>query len=122
MIISANAARCRGSVPEIVRDGVTGFIRETEDELVEAVSRIQEIDRCPMPLSDGCVAPRCTSGPSMVGLDSFSGRAPGASRLTRSRQCVRAAADDVRDSQELSSEPCRGEGDARTPPLSSGAG
>jgi hypothetical protein len=35
----------RGSVPEVLRDGVTGFIRDTEDELIEAVSRIGEIDR-----------------------------------------------------------------------------
>ncbi|TME39376.1 MAG: glycosyltransferase family 4 protein, partial [Chloroflexi bacterium] len=34
-----------GSVPEIITDGVTGFIRDTEDELVEAVARIREIDR-----------------------------------------------------------------------------
>jgi glycosyltransferase involved in cell wall biosynthesis len=35
----------QGSVPEVLEDGVTGFIRETEDELVEAVGRIGEIDR-----------------------------------------------------------------------------
>ena len=35
----------RGSVPEVLEDGVTGFIRETEDELVEAVGRIGELDR-----------------------------------------------------------------------------
>ena len=34
-----------GSVPELVEDGVTGFVRDTEDELVEAVGRIAEIDR-----------------------------------------------------------------------------
>jgi glycosyltransferase involved in cell wall biosynthesis len=34
-----------GSVPEVVRDGVTGFICETEDELVAAVSRLGELDR-----------------------------------------------------------------------------
>lgn len=34
-----------GSVPEVLEDGVTGFIRDTEEELVEAVSRIDEIDR-----------------------------------------------------------------------------
>jgi glycosyltransferase involved in cell wall biosynthesis len=34
-----------GSVPEVLRDGVTGFIRATDDELVEAVSQIEEIDR-----------------------------------------------------------------------------
>jgi glycosyltransferase involved in cell wall biosynthesis len=34
-----------GSVPEIVEDGVTGFVCQTEDELVDAVGRIGEIDR-----------------------------------------------------------------------------
>jgi len=35
----------RGSVPEIIQDGVTGFIRDSEDELAEAVSHLDEIDR-----------------------------------------------------------------------------
>ena len=34
-----------GSVPEVIRDGVTGFICESEDALVAAVGRICEIDR-----------------------------------------------------------------------------
>ena len=34
-----------GSVPEVIHDGVTGFIRETEDELVDVVGRIAELDR-----------------------------------------------------------------------------
>lgn len=34
-----------GSVPEIIDDGVTGFIRDTEDELVDAVKRIADLDR-----------------------------------------------------------------------------
>jgi glycosyltransferase involved in cell wall biosynthesis len=34
-----------GSVPEVIRDGVTGFICESEDALVAAVGRISEIDR-----------------------------------------------------------------------------
>jgi glycosyltransferase involved in cell wall biosynthesis len=38
-------ALCEGSVPEVIRDGVTGYIRKTEDGLVEAVSRICAIDR-----------------------------------------------------------------------------
>jgi glycosyltransferase involved in cell wall biosynthesis len=38
------ALRC-GSVPEVVRDGVTGFIRDTETELVEAVGRLGELRR-----------------------------------------------------------------------------
>lgn len=35
----------RGSVPEIVRDGVNGFIVDTVDEMVEAVKKIDTIDR-----------------------------------------------------------------------------
>jgi glycosyltransferase involved in cell wall biosynthesis len=34
-----------GSVPEIVDDGITGFIRSTEADLVDAVHRFDEIDR-----------------------------------------------------------------------------
>lgn len=34
-----------GAVPEILEDGVTGFIRETDDELVEAIGRLDEISR-----------------------------------------------------------------------------
>jgi glycosyltransferase involved in cell wall biosynthesis len=34
-----------GSVPEVIEDGVTGFIRHFEDELVQAVERILELDR-----------------------------------------------------------------------------
>ncbi len=35
----------RGSVPEVLRDGVTGFACSSEDELVRAVERLDEIDR-----------------------------------------------------------------------------
>lgn len=35
----------RGSVPEVVADGVTGFARDTEAELAAAAWRIPEIDR-----------------------------------------------------------------------------
>jgi glycosyltransferase involved in cell wall biosynthesis len=38
-------ARPCGSVPEIIEDGRTGFIADTVDELVEAVKRIDTIDR-----------------------------------------------------------------------------
>ncbi|MBV9172824.1 MAG: glycosyltransferase family 4 protein [Chloroflexi bacterium] len=34
-----------GSVPEVIEDGVTGFICSTEDEMVEAVRRLPELDR-----------------------------------------------------------------------------
>ena len=33
-----------GSVPEVLRDGVTGFICDSVDELVDAVGRLDEID------------------------------------------------------------------------------
>lgn len=35
----------RGSVPEVIADGKTGFICETIDEMVEAVGKIHQIDR-----------------------------------------------------------------------------
>src|SRR5262249_41976811 len=35
----------RGSVPEVIRDGVTGRVCDTEDELVEAAQRVAGIDR-----------------------------------------------------------------------------
>ena len=38
-------ARRRGSVPEVLRHGQTGFICETEDEMVAAVHQIATLDR-----------------------------------------------------------------------------
>jgi hypothetical protein len=34
-----------GSVPEVLEDGVTGFICDTEDQMVAAVGRLGELDR-----------------------------------------------------------------------------
>jgi glycosyltransferase involved in cell wall biosynthesis len=34
----------RGSVPEVVADGVTGFVRDDLDELAEAIDRVGELD------------------------------------------------------------------------------
>jgi glycosyltransferase involved in cell wall biosynthesis len=34
----------RGSVPEVVADGVTGFVREGLDELAEAIDRVGDLD------------------------------------------------------------------------------
>jgi glycosyltransferase involved in cell wall biosynthesis len=34
-----------GSVPEVVRDGVTGFVRADVDALAACVARLDEIDR-----------------------------------------------------------------------------
>jgi glycosyltransferase involved in cell wall biosynthesis len=38
-------SRPNGAAPEIVEDGVQGFLRETDDELVEACEHLDEIDR-----------------------------------------------------------------------------
>jgi glycosyltransferase involved in cell wall biosynthesis len=38
------ATRC-ASTPEVIDDGITGFLCDSEDELVRAVGRIHEIDR-----------------------------------------------------------------------------
>ena len=35
----------RGSVPEVIDDGITGFVVENEAEAVQAVSRLDELDR-----------------------------------------------------------------------------
>jgi glycosyltransferase involved in cell wall biosynthesis len=34
-----------GAAPEIVDDGVTGFLRDSDDALVEALGRVGELDR-----------------------------------------------------------------------------
>jgi glycosyltransferase involved in cell wall biosynthesis len=34
----------RGSVPEVVVDGVTGFVRDDLEELAEAIQRVGELD------------------------------------------------------------------------------
>jgi glycosyltransferase involved in cell wall biosynthesis len=38
------AAR-RGSMPELIDDGVTGFLVDTPDEALDAIGRIDTIDR-----------------------------------------------------------------------------
>jgi glycosyltransferase involved in cell wall biosynthesis len=38
-------ARRRGAVPEVLRDGVTGLLGESEDDLVAAVRRVAALDR-----------------------------------------------------------------------------
>lgn len=58
-IVMAEALACgtpvlglrRGAVPEVVEDGVTGFVRDTVDELVEAVGRIDQLNRHTVRLS-----------------------------------------------------------------------
>jgi glycosyltransferase involved in cell wall biosynthesis len=52
-IVMAEAMACgtpvlalrRGAVPEVVEEGVTGFVRDTVDELVAAVGRVGEVSR-----------------------------------------------------------------------------
>ena len=52
-IVMAEACACgtpvigfaRGSVPEVVRDGVNGFVARTVADAVGAVSRLTQIDR-----------------------------------------------------------------------------
>lgn len=52
-IVMAEALACgtpvlglrRGSVPEVVSDGITGFVRDTADELVLAVQQLSALDR-----------------------------------------------------------------------------
>jgi glycosyltransferase involved in cell wall biosynthesis len=34
-----------GSVPELIDDGVTGFVRDGHDGLVEALGQVHELDR-----------------------------------------------------------------------------
>src|SRR5262249_10565751 len=38
-------AYCRGSVPEVIDDGVTGFVVEDVNEAVQAVGRLSELRR-----------------------------------------------------------------------------
>ncbi len=38
-------ARCRGSVPEVVEEGVTGFICDTVEEAVRAVQEVKSLSR-----------------------------------------------------------------------------
>jgi glycosyltransferase involved in cell wall biosynthesis len=35
----------RGSVPEVITEGVTGFVTNTFNEMVDAVAQVNEIDR-----------------------------------------------------------------------------
>lgn len=50
-LIEAMACGCpvvafgKGSIPEIVRDRKTGFVVEDAEEMIEAITRIKEIDR-----------------------------------------------------------------------------
>ena len=83
-------ARRRGSVPEVVSDGVTGLIGETDDDLVSLCTRVDRIDRAvcrreavrrfsPRAMVDGYEAIYRTvtgiterAGPEMLALADFS--------------------------------------------------
>ena len=45
LIVSQIVARRCGSVPEVIDDGVSGIIFDTIDEGVEAVKRVDQLDR-----------------------------------------------------------------------------
>jgi glycosyltransferase involved in cell wall biosynthesis len=53
-------ARRRGSVPEVLRDGYTGIVCETEADMVEAVHRVATLDRatCRREFEQRFTAPR----------------------------------------------------------------
>lgn len=71
-IVMAEALACgtpvlgfsRGSVPEVVEDGVTGFVRDNVDDLIETVGKISDIRRAncrasaEQKFSDGVVVER----------------------------------------------------------------
>jgi glycosyltransferase involved in cell wall biosynthesis len=42
---SDRVARRRGSVPEVIADGVTGFIGESDKDLAALCERVHELDR-----------------------------------------------------------------------------
>ena len=69
-------ATARGSVPEVVADGITGFVRETADDLVDAVGRIDEIDRhaCRRWVAENFSAAAMTAGYERLALAELAGR------------------------------------------------
>ena len=69
-------ATARGSVPEVVADGVTGFVRDTADELVDAVGRIGEIDRraCRRHVAERFSADAMTAGYERLARAEIAGR------------------------------------------------
>ena len=71
-------ATARGSVPEVVADGLTGFVRATPDELVDAVKRIGEIDRraCRRWVAERFSADAMTEGYERLALAEIEGPAP----------------------------------------------
>ncbi|MBJ7455295.1 MAG: glycosyltransferase family 4 protein, partial [Thermoleophilia bacterium] len=72
-------ATARGSVPEVVADGVTGFVRESPGELVEAVRRLGEIDRraCRRRVAERFSADAMTAGYEALVRAELAGAIPG---------------------------------------------
>ena len=54
----------RGSVPEVVADGISGFLVNDTDEMVEALGRLDEIDpaACRRYVQDKFSVGKCTDG------------------------------------------------------------
>jgi glycosyltransferase involved in cell wall biosynthesis len=71
-------ATARGSVPEVVADGLTGFVRATPDALVDTVKRIGEIDRraCRRWVAERFSADVMTEGYERLVLAEIEGPAP----------------------------------------------
>jgi glycosyltransferase involved in cell wall biosynthesis len=61
----------RGAVPEVVVDGVTGFVRREPDELVEALRELDQIDprACRQHVEDNFGPDRMVSGYEQVYRD-----------------------------------------------------
>jgi glycosyltransferase involved in cell wall biosynthesis len=71
-----------GSVPEVVADGLTGFVRQSADELIETVARIGEIDRsaCRRWVAERFSADAMTAGYERLALGLAAGRRPARER------------------------------------------
>ena len=84
-------ATARGSVPEVVADGVTGFVRATPDELVETVARIGEIDRhaCRRRVAELFSSDAMTAGYERLARTELAGRRRPAVAITALEQRLR---------------------------------
>ncbi len=81
-------ATARGSVPEVVSDGVTGFVRATPDELIEAVARIDELDRraCRRRVAELFSADAMTAGYERLASAALAGRRHAARAIAASER------------------------------------
>jgi glycosyltransferase involved in cell wall biosynthesis len=84
----------RGSVPEVVMDGETGFICRTAGEMIEAVRRVPHLDRraCRKWVAARFTAARMTDGYEAVYRTALAGAA-GVRHASRGTVTVRPAAD-----------------------------